>query len=280
MLLPHFDYRAARSIDEALALANEGISSRFMAGGTDLIAQMRIRLKVERVIDLKKIPGLDAIAETDDGGLEIGATAVISDVCRHALVQARYPALVKCASELGAYALRNRATVVGNVCNGSPAADTSVALLCLDALAVAVSQRGERLIPLSEFFIAPGKTARASDEIITAIRLPAATSGMKASYNRLSRRRGMDLATVAVLTTHGGNAASKYRIGLVAVAPRTLRVPQAEALLDRQGPSAIDEAAAIARDTATPISDARGTADYRRAMVFALTLRGLAAVTA
>lgn len=280
MLLPHFEYRAARSIDEALALAGEGVSSRFMAGGTDLIAQMRLRLKVDRIIDLKGIAGLDAIADTEDGGLEIGATATLSEICRDARVQSRYPALVQCAQEVGAYALRNRATAVGNICNGSPAADTAVALLCLDAAAIAVSARGERLIPLSEFFIGPGKTARAQDEIITAIRLPRQTAGMKAHYGRLSRRRGMDLATVAVLTAHGGSAASKYRIGLASVGPRTMRVPEAEALLDREGPAAMAQAARVARDTCTPISDARGSADYRREMVHALTARGLKAVTA
>lgn len=280
MLLPHFEYRAARSIEEALALASEGVSSRFMAGGTDLVAQMRVRLKVDRVIDLKRIPGLDAIRETEDGGLELGATATIAKICGDARVEARYPALVQCAREVGAYALRNRATVVGNVCNGSPAADTSVALYCLDAVAVAVSRRGTREIPLAEFFIGPGKTARAPDEIVTAIRLPRATAGMKAHYERLSRRRGMDLATVAVLTAHGGSAASKYRIGLVSVGPRTLRVHEAESLLDREGPAAIQKAAEIARATCTPISDARGSADYRREMVGALTARGLRAVTA
>ena len=89
MLLPHFEYRAARSIEEALALANEGVSSRFMAGGTDLVAQMRIRLKVDRVIDLKRIPGLDAIAETEGGDLTLGATATIAAICGDARVQAR-----------------------------------------------------------------------------------------------------------------------------------------------------------------------------------------------
>ena len=280
MLLPHFEYRAARSIDEALSLASEGVSSRFMAGGTDLIAQMRIRLKVDRVIDLKGIPGLDAIVDSEDGGLLIGATATIADVCRDARVRERYPALVQCASEVGAYALRNRATVVGNVCNGSPAADTAVALLCLDAVAEVVGPKGKRDIPLSEFFIGPGKTAREMDEIVTGVRLPRETAGMKAHYGRLSRRRGMDLATVAVLCAHGGSAESKYRVGLVAVAPRTLRVPEAEALLDREGKEAIDRAAIIARDTCMPISDARGSADYRRDMVHALTARGLKAVTA
>lgn len=280
MLLPHFEYRAARSIDEALSLASEGVSSRFMAGGTDLIAQMRIRLKVDRIIDLKGIPGLNAIADSEDGGLVIGATATIADVCRDARVHERYPALVQCASEVGAYALRNRATIVGNVCNGSPAADTAVALLCLDAIAEVVGPKGKREIPLSEFFIGPGKTAREMDEIVTGVRLPKETAGMKAHYGRLSRRRGMDLATVAVLCAHGGSTESKYRIGLVAVAPRTLRVPEAEALLDREGTAAIDRAAIIARDTCTPISDARGSADYRRDMVHALTARGLKAVTA
>lgn len=280
MLLPHFDYRAPRSIGEALALASEGLSCRFMAGGTDLIAQMRIRLHVDRVIDLKRIPGLDAIAEAEGGGLSIGATATIAEICRDRRIQQRYPALVQCASEVGAYALRNRATVVGNVCNGSPAADTAVALLCLDAVAVAVSNRGEREIALSEFFIGPGKTARASDEIITCVRLPGQSAGMKANYARLSRRRGMDLATVAVLTAFGGRGDCRYRIGLVAVAPRTLRVPEAEALLEREGACAIERAALLAREASSPISDARGSADYRRQMVHVLTERGLRALAA
>jgi carbon-monoxide dehydrogenase medium subunit len=279
MLLPRFEYRAARSVREATSLWSEVPGSRYFAGGTDLLPQMRMRRKVPRVIDLKRIPELCAIRETADGGIAIGAAVPMAQVAAHAAVAERYPVLIACIDEVGAWPLRNRATIAGNICNASPAADTAVALLALEAAVAIEGPSGARALPLSEFFQGPGKTALADGEIVTEIILPRATAGYQGRYLRLSRRRGMDLATVGVLVAKAGGKGS-HRVALAAVAPTPLRVQQAEQLLDGDGLSAatIQRAAQMACVTCSPITDVRGTADYRREMVGVLTARGLTAL--
>jgi carbon-monoxide dehydrogenase medium subunit len=277
MLLPRFEYRAARTVDEAMSLWAEKPGARFMAGGTDLIPQMRLRRKVSRVVDLKGIATLNDIKETD-AGLSIGAAVSLSALCAHQAVRERYPILVSCASEVGAYALRNRATLAGNVCNSSPAADTSVALLALGAKIVAAGPKRSRTLAIEEFFKGPGKNALEEGELVTEILLPKSAAGFHGRYYRQSRRRGMDLATVAVLVAKAAGAQPQYRIGLVAVAPTTLRVREAEELLEKEGAGAVARAAEITRLACSPITDARGTAEFRREMVGTLTARGLAAL--
>ena len=275
MLLPRFEYRAARTVGEAMTLWAEQPGARFLAGGTDLIPQMRSRRKVSRVVDIKGIPELNQIRESEDGGVAIGAGVALSAICEHPRVRESYPILVDCACEVGAYALRNRATLVGNLCNASPAADTAVALLALGARVVAADMDRTRVIPVEEFFLGPGKSALEDGELVTEIVLPAKSAGFKGRYHRLSRRRGMDLASVAVLVARGGD---EYRIGLVAVAPTPLRAREAEELMQKEGPGAVARAAEAARLACSPITDARGTAEYRREMVGVLTARGLAAL--
>jgi carbon-monoxide dehydrogenase medium subunit len=279
MILPRFEYRAARSVDEATTLWSEVDGARYFAGGTDLLPQVRLgALKVPRVVDVKRIAALGAIRETDAGALSIGAAVSLAAVASHPLVRARYQALVMCCEAVGAYPLRNRATLVGNLCNASPAADTAVALLCLEAQVVAQRPGGTRTLPLAGFFLGPRRSALEPGELVTEVLLPASTAGMKASYQRLSRRQGMDLATVAVLVAHA--PAAGHRVALVAVAPTPLRVPTAEALLDREGPAAARRAGEVARAAASPITDVRGSAEYRREMVGVLVARGVSSVAA
>ncbi|MGI5861735.1 MAG: FAD binding domain-containing protein [Myxococcales bacterium] len=278
MLLPRFEYRAARTVGEAMTLWAEQPGARFMAGGTDLIAQMRTRRKVSRVIDVKPIPELNQIRESEDGGVAIGAAVTLTAICEHPRVRERYPVLVECASQVGAYALRNRATLAGNICNASPAADTAVALLALEAKVVAANMDRSRVIPIEEFFLGPGKSALEDGELVTEIVLPARSAGFQGSYHRQSRRRGMDLASVAVLVAKGGNGTPQYRVGLVSVAPTPLRARAAEELLEEEGPGAVARAAEAARLACSPITDARASAEYRREMVGVLTARGLAAL--
>lgn len=277
MLLPRFEFRAARTVDEAMSLWAEQPGARFMAGGSDLIPQMRVRRKVSRLIDIKGIPQLNQVRDTGEG-LAIGAAVSLSEICAHPAVRERYPILFSCANEVGAYALRNRATLAGNVCNSSPAADTAVALLALEAKVVVVGSKNARSIAIGEFFKGPGKNALEEGELVTEIVLPKASAGFQGHYYRQSRRRGMDLATLAVLVARGGGERPQYRIGLVAVAPTPLRVREAEELLEKEGVHAIPRAAEITRLACSPITDARGTAEFRREMVGALTARGLAAL--
>jgi carbon-monoxide dehydrogenase medium subunit len=230
-----------------------------------------------QLIDLKRIPLLKEVRETWDGGLSIGAAVVMADVEAHPAVLARFPLLAECVATVGAWPLRQRATLAGNLCNASPAADAAVALLALDAVLNVASASGRRSIPLASFFLGPGQSALGEGELVTDIVLPGASAGISGRYLRLSRRKGMDLATVGVLVGRSrGAAGTRWRIALAAVAPTPLRVTRAEALLEREGAAAAGEVAAMAVAACQPITDLRGSAEYRREMVGVLVRRGVA----
>ncbi|MGV8038932.1 MAG: FAD binding domain-containing protein [Thermoanaerobaculaceae bacterium] len=279
MLLPSFAFSTARSVEEALELWACLPDAAYFAGGTDLLPQLRLGKRAHRnLIDLKRIASLSRIRETE-AGLAVGAAVPLADIARHPAVRERYPLLVECCRRVGAWPLQNRATLAGNICNASPAADTAVALLTLEASVVAVSTGGERTVPVTGLFRAPGQTCLHPGELVTEVVLPPTSAGWHGSYQRLSRRQGMDLATVGVLVaSSNGGAPPRHRVALAAVAPTPLRVADAEALLDREGPRAARRAAELARDQCQPITDLRGSAEYRREMVGVLVARGVAAL--
>ena len=280
MPLPRFEYLAAHAPDEALAAWREAPDAAYLAGGTDLLPQMRAgRRRPRRLIDLKHLPGLASIRDLDDGAVVIGAAVPLADVEAHRSVTTRFPLLAQCCAAVGAPPLRNRATLAGNLCNASPAADTAVALLALEASLIVIGPAGTRSIPIAEFFVGPGTTALAPGEILSEVVLPATSADLFGSYLRVARRGGMDLATVGVLVARGGNGGpARHRVALAAVAPTPLRVWEAETLLDRLGGGASREAAALACAACSPISDIRGSAEYRREMVGVFTRRGVAAL--
>jgi carbon-monoxide dehydrogenase medium subunit len=217
--------------------------------------------------------------EGGDGSLSIGAAVPLAELETHPVVLRGFPILAECSRTIGAWPLRNRATAGGNLCNASPAADMAVALLALEAIVTATGPLGTRTIPVTELFLGPGQTALAPGELLTEIVLPAHAARWEGRYLRLSRRKGMDLATVGALVARStGNGWRHYRVALAAVAPTPMRVPSAEALLDREGIGAAPEAGALARDACRPISDIRGSAEYRREMVGVLVTRGLLAL--
>lgn len=279
-MLSRFDYRVARTLDEAMALHAEQPGARYFAGGTDLLPQMRTRRRVSRLVDLKRIPELAVLRSSHDGHVFIGATVPLAAIAAHPDVRSRYPLVAECCQAVGAYPLRNRATMAGNICNASPAADTAAALIAIEAEVIARGPQGERTISAQRFFAGPSKTVLEEGELVTAIVLPASAAGWHGSYLRLSRRKGMDLATLGVLVARQPAGKFAVRIALAAVAPTPLRVQQAEALLLDEGlsPTGIARAAELARLASSPISDVRGSADYRREMVQVLTARGLAAL--
>lgn len=273
------DYLAPTTVDEAISLkATPG--TVWLLGGTDLLPQMRAGRKApERLVDLKRIPGLHEIRELGDGGLSIGAAVPLADVETHPGVLERFPLLAECARTVGAWPLRQRATLAGNLCNASPAADTAVALLALDAEVKVASTAGRRSIPVREFFLGPGLAALGPGDLVTEIVLPGASAGFRGSYLRLSRRKGMDLATVGVLVgKSNGTLPARWRVALAAVAPTPLRLRAVEELLEARGAAAADEAAEAARVACRPITDLRGSAEYRREMVGVLVRRGVESV--
>jgi carbon-monoxide dehydrogenase medium subunit len=272
------DYVVAATVEEATALKAGSPGAAYLLGGTDLLPRMRAgRANPGRLVDVKRIPQLREVQETGDGGLSIGAAVVMADLEAHPAVLSRFPLLAECVATVGAWPLRQRATLGGNVCNASPAADTAVALLALDAVLNVASVAGRRSIPLASFFLGPGQSALAEGELVTDVVLPGPSAGFGGRYLRLSRRKGMDLATVGVLVGRSrGAAGSRWRIALAAVAPTPLRVTRAEALLEREGAVAAGEAAAMAAAACQPITDLRGSAEYRREMVGVLVRRGVA----
>ncbi len=275
-----FEYLEPTSLQQALEWLNTYRGRvRVLAGGTDLFLRLKKHVFTpDYVIDLKRAPGLDYLASEGQGGVRIGPTALQGDVARSPLVQRSFPALAEAARWVGSIQTRNRATVVGNLCNASPAADTAPALLAYGAQVKLASLQGERTIPLTDFFVGPGRTALQDNELVAEVVIPAPAPQTGGAFFRRTRT-AMDIAVVcaaAVLNLTNGTC-QEARIALGAVGPTPLRAPRAEQALRGQAPTEqlIEEASRLAAEEARPIDDVRSTAEYRREMVQVLTRRGL-----
>ncbi len=278
-----FDYIVPTSLEEtsALLLAGNG-SVRCLQGGTDLLIRIRSGfVRPERVIDLKTLPGMREIWLSPDGWLVIGAACTMNQVGLHPLVCERYDVLAQGANSVASYQLRNRATIGGNCCNASPAADTAPALLCLEAVAEVFGPHGTRRIPIDEFFTGPGRTAMLKGEFLTSIHLPPHGGTRSAgSYKKLGRTKLGDISIVSVaVNCLAGREEPVWRIAIGAAGPTPLRVPEAEeALAQDASAGGVTRAAELAAQTARPIDDIRASAAYRKAMVRVLARRGIEAV--
>ena len=300
--LTEFDYVKPTSLAEASRfLAEHAGEARpplpFM-GGTDIFVRIRDGFICPQiVVDVKHLPGMRDIRYDERTGLMIGAAATMNKVARHPEIQDRYPLLAEAANSVASYQVRNRATIGGNLCNGSPAADTAPAALVLEGRIVLYgpdsstdpsgfgkpegSKCGEREVPAEEFFLGPSKTAVQAGELMTAIRFPTPPVGSAGRYLKLGRNKVGDLSIVgvAVFGFPDGTAPSGYRfrIGLASVAPVPLRALEAEEVLaaNPPGEETFTLAAEKTMEAAAPIDDVRASAAYRKAMVRNLTLRGL-----
>jgi carbon-monoxide dehydrogenase medium subunit len=262
-------------------LTEHGSAARVLAGGTDLLVRMRRgHIRADVVVDVKGLDALRADVVDDGAALQIGASAVMADIVADARVQRRYPALVEAANVVGSVQIRNRATLAGNICNASPAADTAPALLAYGAAVHLLSAAGARRIPLDEFFTGPGRTVLSGGELVASIELPGAPQAAGAAFGRITRRRGVDLATVNLccLVT----AAGETRFAYGAVGPRPFVVSDASGILADPGAPAAAKDAVLAEliSHASPISDVRADRDYREAMLRVLSQRALAAALA
>jgi carbon-monoxide dehydrogenase medium subunit len=263
--------------------------ARALQGGTDLLVRMRAGLvRPQLVVDLKRLPGMQAIRGWPDGWLSIGAACTMNQVAKESLIRERYDLLGQACNSVASYQLRNRATVGGNCCNGSPAADTAPALYCLGAVAEIFGPGGPRRVPIEDFFVGPGQTVLGPGDFLSAILLPPVGSGTCGVFNKLGRTRAGDISIVSVAICsyeESGGTRKKaftpraWRIGLGAVGPTPMRAFRAEESLTMDHTSAgIAEAAEWAAQAAQPIDDVRASAAYRRAMVRVLTRRGIEAV--
>ena len=281
MRLPRFEYFAPKTLEDSLELLGQkGDGAFVMAGGTDMMVKMSHgRLKPRTIINLKEIPELHYIKFNPQNGLEIGSTALLSEVLNHADIIEHYPALIQAVQTMANIEVRNMATLAGNLCNAAPSADSDPQLMGMDAEVYLVSSRAKRKVKLMDFFLGPGATVKNVDEIMTAITLPAPRPQTGASYMRISARCGVDIAAagVGVAIRLESEVLAEARIVLGAVAPVPLRAVKAEAaLVGRQfDPETVQYAAQMASEEASPISDVRATRDYRKSMVAVLAKRAI-----
>jgi CO/xanthine dehydrogenase FAD-binding subunit len=278
-----FIYRAPTSLGEAVALLNaKGKRARPLAGGTDLLVQLRSGLReVDLLIDLKRIPDLNLIEFDPTDGLTVGAAVCCAHLCERPDVRQAYPGLIDATSIIGGTAIQGRATLGGNLCNGAPSGDSIPAMIVLGATCMIVGPRRTRRVAVETFCTGPGRTTLEPDEVLASIHFPPPEPRSGARYLRFTPRREMDLAIAGaaawVALSEDGALIADARIALGAVAPTPLRVPAAEAALigKASGGETFAEAASLAREAARPITDVRGTASQRRHLVGVLVARAL-----
>jgi carbon-monoxide dehydrogenase medium subunit len=275
------DYFEPKTVGEAVSLlAKYGAEAKVIAGGTDMLVDMKYKEEPGCLINIKRIPGLSSIQE-NGGSLRIGALTTIRDIETNALVRDKLTVLWESSHQFASLQIRNTATIGGNICRASPSGETLAPLLVLEAKGKCVSADGEKTEPFSSLFQGPGKTSLGAKGLLTEIDVPYPAAGSKSVYLKHAVRGAMDIAMVgvAVLLTPDAakNIVQDVRIGLGAVAPTPMRATKTEALLRGKPLNAalIKEAAAMAATESSPISDQRSSAENRRWIVEALTRRGL-----
>jgi len=274
-------YRAPASIAQAVQLIAADPNARIFAGGTDLLVQFRTGVRRPTAfVDVKRIPELTSIT-IDREGLCLGAAASAAEICEHAELKQLWPGLVEAVNLIGSTQIQGRATVGGNLCNASPAADTTCALIVNRAECVIAGPSGERTIPVERFCTAPGKTVLDRGELLVAIRVPRPAARTGDAYLRLIPRTEMDIAVAGAgvsVTLDADGVCTDARVAIAAVAPTALVVADAARALigSRVDEGALERAAQASMAAARPISDKRGTTAYRRSMAGVLTRRAAA----
>jgi carbon-monoxide dehydrogenase medium subunit len=281
--LKDLEYAAATSVDEAVSLlAAQGEGAQILAGGTDVLAQWRDRPPTASlIVDVKKIPELVEIRYSAAEGLRLGAAVPCSRLYRDTIVAAAYPGLIDAARIIGGWQIQSRASIGGNLCNASPAADSIPALIAYDVACELAGPSGRRRVPAGQFCTAPGKSVLTRGEILTALLFPP-QSRSSAAYQRFIPRNEMDIAAAGagswVRLDESGRTIVEARIGLAAVAPRPVSADEAANWLAGKPAeeNTYAQAGELAKRAASPISDKRGTAEYRTHLVGVLTRRTLA----
>ncbi|MCS7315007.1 MAG: xanthine dehydrogenase family protein subunit M [Bryobacterales bacterium] len=275
-----FDYAAPGSLTEAFELLARHPGARPLAGGTDLLVQMRAgERQADLLVDVKRIPELNELGCDASGTLRLGAAVPCCVISESELVRRRWPALAEVAAMIGGVPIQSRASLGGNLCNAAPSADGPPVLMVLRAICRVAGPSGERRLPVEEFCIGPGKTVLAPGELLVGFEIPPPEPASGACYLRFTPRAEMDIAVAgaAAAVRVEGEAIGWARLALSAVAPTPLLVREAGEYLAGKPATedAIRAAAEIARDAARPISDVRGTAEHRRRLVSVLAERAL-----
>lgn len=304
--MTRFEYHKPHTINDAIGLMGSLENAKFVAGGTDVLVQIRQKkIAPAHLISLRNITDFPTIDIGD--GLQIGAGATHSDIVANAFIQKRYPALTDAAGKVGSRQIRNVATVSGNICNAAPSADTACPLLVLDADVKTAAPKGERRVPIDDFFLGAGRVDLAPGELVTGFHLPPFGPDTGSAYIKHTRRQAMDLPMVGIavrvtIRIGGSEIGCKdafctidsisnilrrledeelrcedVRIAMGVVAPRPVRARKAEAALRGKviSEALFEEVAEIAAAEAQPRDSIRGEAWYRREMVQVLTKRAI-----
>jgi len=282
--LPHFEYVAPRTLDEACSLLAEHPKEALaLAGGTDLLVKMKQRRIVPRyVVNLKAISGIDYITYDENNGLRIGALATIQSLKNSITVRRHCKILAQAAGVESSVQIRNVATLGGNIANASPAADAPLALIALGASVVLTRASGQREVLLENFFVGPGESVLQPGEIISEIRVPPLLARTGGAYlKHAMRRTDIAIVSVAVVVRLGEEVWDDAKIALGSVAPTAFRAKRAEQLLTgkRITDELAGEAARAAMEESRPIDDIRGYAEYRVKTVFDITRQAIIEAT-
>ena len=271
-----FEYLKPDSIKETISILSQyGERAQILNGGTDLIVGMRDRIiQPEYLVDIKAIPQLNIITYNKQDGLNIGATVTLNEVSDSKTIQEHYPILAEACKTVGSYQVRNRATLVGNICNASPAADTAPPLLVLEAKVNIIGLPGEKTVPLDQFFTGVKKNILKKGEIITSITIPPLKEKWFGVYLKQGRRKEVDLATVGVAVV---GIRDEIRIALGAVASIPVRALKTEELLRGKiiDEPLLEETAKSALAEVSPISDIRSSKEYREEIIKILIKRAI-----
>ncbi len=281
--MQEFSYTKAKSEAEAVSLlSSDGDGVRILSGGTDLIVQLREgRRQASLIVDVKGIPEANMLVYDPAKGLHLGAAVACHRICAHAAVNQVYPGLIDAISLIGGAAIQGRASVGGNLCNSSPAADSIPALIVHRAVCLIAGPSGRREAPVETFCTAPGQNVLQRGEFLVAVRVPPPPPHFGAGYLRFIPRNEMDIAVVgagaSVVLDESLTRFVSARVALGAVAPTPLFVPAAGEYLAGKPVSAeaMAEAARIAQAASRPISDMRGTAAQRKHLSAVLVRRAL-----
>jgi len=283
-----FEYLEARTVEEACNFLSEYKGkAKAVAGGTDLFLALKSRkLKPEYIVDLKTIADLDYISYSNDGGLKMGALATLTDVRNSPLIRDNFPILATTIQRMAVPAIRNMATVGGNLCNAAPSADIAPPLIALGARIKIAGVNRERTVNLEDFFVGPGETVLQTDEMLVEIQVAALPAHTRCVYLKMVPRTAVDIALVGVaimITLDAQNInVADARIALGAVAPTPIRARQAEEVIKGKAinEQLIDGVVKAAAKEISPISDVRGSAEYRQDMVRVMTKQALTELTA
>jgi len=283
MLLPKFDYHEPSTLEEALQLLSElGGNAKLLAGGTDLLVRMKQKIdEPTHVISIARVPGLASIIPRNGHGVTVGATVSAAELSKHELIRDRFVPLAEAAARLGAPMIRNRATIGGNLVNARPAADLPPACMVLNAVLKLKSTAGEREVLVNDFFKGPGESLIESNELLVSIDIETPPPWSGGSYIKLGARKTLEIsmvnvATLITLQSPDGPIVDA-RIALGAVAPTPVRAHAAEEMLIGQKPTEnlFQQAGEVGVGMCSPITDHRGTMEYRCMMIEVLTKRSL-----